>query len=64
MGFRFHAGYGLLFGCGDGWLSARLATIRMLKNPRVRTEADNLFGCYGTLVSTYKGVWRSHARGE
>ena len=47
-----------LFGCGDGWLSARLATIRMLKNPRVRTEADNLFGCYGTSVSTYKGVWR------
>ena len=35
----------------------------MLKNPRVRTEADNLFGCYGTSVSTYKGVWRSHARG-
>ena len=34
------------------------------KNPRVRTEADNLFGCYGTSVSTYKGVWRSHARGE
>ena len=34
-----------------------------VKNPRVRSEADNLFGCYGTLVSTYKGVWRSHARG-
>ena len=31
---------------------------------RVRSEADNLFGCYGTLVSTYKGVWRSHARCE
>ena len=35
----------------------------MLKNPRACTEADNLFGCYGTSVSTYKGVWGSHARG-
>ncbi|MCQ9327696.1 hypothetical protein, partial [Neisseria dentiae] len=42
--------------CGDGWLSARLAKTRMLKNPRACTEADNLFGCYGTSVSTYKGV--------
>jgi hypothetical protein len=36
--------------------------LRGCGNPRVCTEADNLFGCYGTLVLIYKGVCHRHAR--